>query len=1280
MSMAHALPIQRGFALVTALALILGAMVPLAAPRPAKAAPSDVFFSEYVEGSSFNKALEIYNGTGTSIDLAAGIYTVQMYFNGNSTAGTTVHLSGTVASGDVYVLAHSSAAPSITAQADQTNGASWYNGDDAVVLLKAGEMLDVIGQIGFDPGSQWGSGDTSTADNTLRRKAGIEAGDTNGTDAFDPSVEWDGFAQDSFDGLGSHASTPPTVTPVINEFVANHTGTDTNEYVEIRGPAGTDLSSLAVLQLEGDTTGAGTLDTVFPVGTTSADGYWHTGLLTNALENGTITLLLVEGFDGSTGTDLDTDNDGTLDVMPWTSILDAVAVTDGGAGDLTYGTPVLAPGYDGFTFTPGGASRIPDGSDTDAPSDWMRNDFDLAGLDGATGTPEAGEALNTPGAPNQAFEEPSPVDGLVISQVYGGGGNSGATLRNDFIELFNGSGAPVSLDGWSVQYARFDGSSWQATPLSGTLEAGRYYLVQEAAGTGGTAALPTPDAIGSIPLSATNGKVALVSTSGPLAGTCPLEDSVDFVGYGPSANCFEGSGPTEVLANTTAALRNGGGLVDTDDNAADFHVGAPAPRNSASPPPSTGGSCGDEATFIHGVQGTGAISPMIGQSVEIEGIVTGDFQNNEEPDDGTLNGFYVQEVHEESAGVAGASEGLFIHAAATDVSVGDHVRVAGTVVEFTLDGSQMTQLTDITGVSVCEGGLPLPEAIVLTMPVTDLEPYEGMLVTFPEKLTISEYFNFDRFGEVVLTKGRQFQPTAVHEPGSAAAAQLAEENRTQRITLDDGQSAQNPDPAIHPNGNVFDLHNRFRGGDTVEHVTGVIDDTFGVYRIQPTEAPDYVAVNHRPEAPDDVGGSLTVASFNVLNYFTTIDDGTNDICGPAADQECRGADDEEELLRQRTKIIAALAQIDADVVGLIEIENHPADDPTADLVDGLNEALGPGTYDYVETGAIGTDAIRVALIYKPGSVSPVGEHAILDSDVDERFDDDRNRPVLAQAFEETATDGVFTVAVNHLKSKGSACEGDFDPEQGNCNMVRTRAAEALVDWLAGDPTGSGDVDALIMGDLNAYDKEDPIDAIRDGGYTDLVDQYGGEYAYSYLFGAQLGYLDHALASATLTSQVTGATVWHVNADEPDILDYDTSFKQEAQADLWEANAYRSSDHDPVIVGLDLLSYGFDGLEPPIGEDNVARAGSTVPVKFALDDELDLDDVLLEPAQVYACGEWPSGDHDDAVAAGGTEFRYDPLADQYVFTWKTDPDWAGECVALVVTLRDGSYAIAEFEFG
>ena len=250
------------------------------------------------------------------------------------------------------------------------------------------------------------------------------------------------------------------------------------------------------------------------------------------------------------------------------------------------------------------------------------------------------------------------------------------------------------------------------------------------------------------------------------------------------------------------------------------------------------------------------------------------------------------------------------------------------------------------------------------------------------------------------------------------------------------------------------------------------------------------------------------------------------------------------------------------------------DKAVADLVAGMNDETAPGTYNYIATGFVGTDVIIQAFIYKVATVSPLGDFAVLD-DYETFIDPNatgspKNRAALAQSFTENSSGAVFTAVVNHLKSKGSGCgAGDDDPEQGSCNLTRTLAAQALNAWLITDPTGSGDSDFMILGDLNAYDKEDPIDALTGAGYTDLERLFGGEYAYSYVFSAQLGYLDYALANGSLLSQVTGATTWHTNSDEPDILDYDTRFKKPAQQALYEANEFRASDHDPVIVGLQL---------------------------------------------------------------------------------------------------------------
>jgi len=545
------------------------------------------------------------------------------------------------------------------------------------------------------------------------------------------------------------------------------------------------------------------------------------------------------------------------------------------------------------------------------------------------------------------------------------------------------------------------------------------------------------------------------------------------------------------------------------------------------------------------------------------------FQNNTSPDNGSLNGFHIQDPAGD--GDAATSDGIFIYAPdGMDVQTGDAVRVRGFVSEY----NGMTEI-GASQIWVCASGSSVTPT-ALALPVSsreDFEAYEGMLVTFPQPLIISEYFNYDRYGEIVLSSERHLTPTAEFEPGPDAI-QAAAEILLDRITLDDGRTNQNPDPAIHPNGNVFDLTNLFRGGDTLQNVTGVMDYSFDLYRIQPTQGAGYVSANPRPAQPAETGGSLLVASFNVLNYFSTIDTGVY-ICGPLQDQECRGADTPEEFTRQRDKIIAAISATGADILGLLEIENNINDEAVQDLVNGLNDANGAGTYDYIHTGLIGTDAIKVALIYKPASATPVGDYAVLDSTVDPRFLDTKNRPSLAQTFIDNSTGGVFTVVVNHLKSKGSDCDdiGDYDlgDGAGNCNLTRTAAAEALVDWLATDPTGSGDADFLIIGDLNSYDKEDPIDALLAGGYEDLVLKYNGEDAYSYVFDGQVGYLDHALAlvNSSLYDDITGVAPWHINADEPDLIDYDMTFKEPAQDALYAPDPYRSSDHDPVLIGMDV---------------------------------------------------------------------------------------------------------------
>jgi predicted extracellular nuclease len=622
--------------------------------------------------------------------------------------------------------------------------------------------------------------------------------------------------------------------------------------------------------------------------------------------------------------------------------------------------------------------------------------------------------------------------------------------------------------------------------------------------------------------------------------------------------------------------------VDTD-TAADWVIGdfGNGTDNTPTPgavPPS--GPCEGDPVLISTIQGSGASSSCIGETVTISGIVVGDFETS-----AALRGFYVQEENADSDGDAATSEGIFVFSGSSGfgVSEGDLVEVTGDVAEFR--GETQIGFPDSV-VIVSSGNVVEPTEVTLPFADADyLERYEGMLVTFPQTLTISEFFNFDRFGEIVLTTDRQFQPTNVAEPGSAEALAIAAANPLARITLDDGRSSQNPDPAIHPNGADFTLTNYFRGGDTVANVTGALSYSFGAYKIQPTQGADYTSVNPRPLSPSDVGGSVKVATFNVLNFFTNLDDGENDICGPTGDLECRGADNATERQRQLDKLVAGIVAMGADVVGLQEIENDirtddpngRAHDPILTLVEALNAVEGAGTWAWVGEASYYNDyPVRNDILYRPDTVTPMGQAIALQSDA---FDLVRpgstepvGRPPVAQTFVDN-TGAVFTVVVNHFKSKGSSCSSIGDPSdplgQGNCNGTRVAQSAALLGFVADLQVASNDADVLINGDLNSYAKEDPIAALEAGGFTNLLGLFQGEYAYTYVFDGQLGYLDHSLANASLLPQVTGTTAWAINADEADIFDYDTSFKKPAQDALYEPLPYRVSDHDPVISGLDL---------------------------------------------------------------------------------------------------------------
>ncbi|ATD63711.1 endonuclease/exonuclease/phosphatase [Janthinobacterium svalbardensis] len=855
---------------------------------------------------------------------------------------------------------------------------------------------------------------------------------------------------------------------------------------------------------------------------------------------------------------------------------------------------------------------------------------------------------------------------IVISQVYGGGGNTGALYRNDFIELFNRGASPVNLSNWSVQYASAAGNNWAVTALPAIdLQAGQYLLVQQAKGAGGTQDLPTPDASGSLAMSGTAGKVLLSNSKTAQTLANPTGAAViDLVGFG-TATGFEGN-VAPAPSNTLSIARANGGCSDTDDNGLDFASGSVTPRNTASPLNVCGGpvvhqiitSCpaslalavgnggnavlrasdvdgvvnaailsspavagislasfsaagvaGESASVnllvaagvpvgnypvivsfsndqqqsasckidvavqglaaishtIPQIQGSGAASPYANSVQTTEGVVTLKV--------GT--GFFIQDAAGD--GDPSTSDGIFVYTGNTGTTVqpGELVRVTGTVFEYTPTGAKnsYTELKDVTAILTQSAGHAVVPTNV-TLPDANLAAVEGMLVRFTQPLTVSQNAYLGARGELSLSAGRREVPTNRYPAGSNEAQALIAANANNLIVLDNGIFVAPPTiPYIGQDGTV-------RSGDTVADLTGVVD--FGAiggggaaYKLQPTQVPQFSRDNPRAASPELPTGNVKVASANVLNFFTTFTNGSNvfgqtgqgcTLGASTSKSNCRGADNLAEFVRQRDKIVAELKAIDADVVGLMEIQNN-GETAVTYLVEQLNAAIGGVSYAVVpKPAATGTDAIRVAMIYKPAKLGLVGG-ALSDANAI------NNRPPMAQTFR-AGNGEKFSLIVNHLKSKGSCPSGgpdaDNNDSQSCWNATRVQQAQRLVgSFVPQVAAAAGDADVLVIGDLNSYGAEDPIQVITGAGFVNELERFvrPSGMPYSYVFGGQSGYLDHALASAALSPQVAGVAEWHVNADEPEVIDYNIDAAK--PQDLYNALPYRASDHDPVVVSLDL---------------------------------------------------------------------------------------------------------------
>jgi uncharacterized protein len=741
----------------------------------------------------------------------------------------------------------------------------------------------------------------------------------------------------------------------------------------------------------------------------------------------------------------------------------------------------------------------------------------------------------------------------------------------------------------------------------------------------------------------TNLSFVPVNTDEDAAGPANNAGSVPTVGATSfkDVSYFDGSDASSKAASLNAArgqvFNAASGAADTDPNASAFQTGLDVSNLSAAPPtglivaeiknygwqvaPSlaagasanvtfavdlpldpagpardpfnftlvfTAAQDGAASTAIHSVQGAtpagDAPSPLLGQTVTTSGVVTAAFQGA-----GQLGGFFLQAPDAQADRDLATSEGLFVFCGTTApncpaLSVGDAVSVKGAVQEF----NKATQLTvaAATDVQVTARAQPLPSPAALNFPLSTrdvLERSEGMRVTVPTTLSVTNNFTLGRFGQLGLSSGgRIFNPT--NGQGGDAAS-----NALRLLNIDDGVSSQNPATTPFLTGSDPLTATR-RTGDTVTGLSGVLNwfSPGNDYFLYPTTPPAFQASNPRPAAPSPVGGSLKVAGANVLNYFTdlvTSNAGCESTNGLDT-ANSRGANTCAEFARQQTKIVQVLKGLDADVMTLMEVQNN-GDAALNNLRDALNAAYGSPVYAAVQSGKLGTDQIHVAMLYKPLSVTPVGPF-LTENPQDAGGAPIYSRPPLAQTFSQNGTGETFSVVANHFKSKGSCPpagtdSANQDSGQGCWNAKRVTQAQALLNFVQTVRAASGDPDVLLLGDLNAYGDEDPINTLVSGNFESLNKRIPAPDRYSYQFNGNFGYLDHALASSSMSAQVTGVTEWHVNADEPVSLDYNTEFKKTPACtaatctgpDLnnvaGSPTPFRASDHDPVLVGLKLSS-------------------------------------------------------------------------------------------------------------
>jgi predicted extracellular nuclease len=964
---------------------------------------------------------------------------------------------------------------------------------------------------------------------------------------------------------------PPAADPVINEFVFNHTGTDTHEFVEVFGDPNTDYSAFTVLEIEGDSSGAGVIDGVFAVGTTSFTGFWFSGFFGNVIENGTVTLLLVDNFTGSAGTDLDVDNDGALDSAPWDRVVDSVAVHDGGSSDRTYGV-TLFRSFDGISFTVGGASRIPNGTDTETDADWVRNDFDGAGLPGFTGALDLGEAVNTPEVRNKL------ASFLVINEIdYDQPGTDAA----EFIELKNVSSSPVDLTDVEIRLVNGTGGGAAiyntVTLPSVTLGAGDYYVVCANAATVLNCDLDASPDTNFIQ----NGAPDAVA----LAKNGTILDTVSYEGdTGAPYTEGSGSGLADGSADFTGISRLPDGL-DTDQNNVDLDSSCITP---GLPNTALLQSCGQlGATFeIFEIQGSGASSPFDGAVVTtLDNAVTAV---------GT-NGFFIQTPAARSDGDIDTSDGIFVFTgSAPGVSVGDSVDVFGEIDEF----FGLTEFSN-NPIVIVDGTqtVPAPVTFDATVPSPDptapscaieFECYEDMLVTIADGTVTgpNQRFGSDPIAEVHITAApvRTFREPGIEFPGLSG------------LPVWDG----NPE-VFELDPDRLGLSNMIIPAGSSFSATGVLGFEFGGYELWPTSLTVTSATIPVPVRPRDPG-EFTVGSLNLFRLFDDFDDPPDmNFMGQTRDDDVRSTTEYQRRLGKFSAYIREvldapdiLAVQEAEKLGVLEdlAARILADSLGAPIVYSayLEEGNDQGTID---VGFLVRDTVKVDSVTQLGLTEVYFNPVTMGSDIL------HDRPPLllegrfpAGAVDTDDDDTIFKIQVIgvHNRSLGGIDDPFDGPRVRAKRLAQAQSIAEKIDDLQGK---KGNKRVMVIGDFNAFEFTDgyvdalgqvegdfdPADNLLAG--TDLVDPdlinvvdtiVPVEERYSFIFRGSAQVLDHALLSGKTEQFVTGAEFGRGNAD--------------AAVDLINdgGTALRASDHDGLVVYIHGNPDPFEEItlmEPPL---------------------------------------------------------------------------------------------------